>query len=74
MRIFIRYFTCLLALLLVLTSTTSCSLWNRAMELLDEPVSTEDAASNATPASDSLFCKEYTLNDYDKEAFSKILE
>lgn len=70
MKNLIRQITCLLALLLVLTSTTSCSLWKRTMEILDEPVSN----SNTTPQEEALFGKEYTLSDSDKEAFSKLLE
>ena len=69
MKLLIKHLCCLLALLLMLTSTASCRFlkWQRGE--LDEDVIQEKA-----PNSYAAFGREYTLDDSDREAFSKALE
>lgn len=72
MKKLIQYLSCLLSLLLVLTSATSCSFWKRVMEILNESETKEEESEE--PKSYAAFGREYNLTDEDKAEFLRALQ
>ena len=72
----IRYLSCLLAMMLLVLSLSSCVLFGRMARAsgASEEVSTEASQSVEPPAGKSAFGKEYTLSDGDEEAFLASLQ
>lgn len=70
MRKNVKYLSCLLALLLMLSCVTSCKLWSRAMDYLKD--TTEEG--DETPREQSAYGMTYDLTDADKAAFGQALD